>query len=213
VDLRRSDGDHAALTVSDPPHHRLDLAALDRLLALAHELEARPPASLVLQGGRKAFCVGVDPQVFVATHHPFRLEHDQGVLQVVGRFRALLRVLATLPCPTVAAVVGPALGGGFELALACDARVAAPTSTFALPEVRLGVLPGGGATQRLARLLGPAQAKDLVLTGRRISGEGAAALGLVQQVVDRDDVAPTASRVAVGLATSGRWRAARQNWK
>lgn len=181
----------------------------------------------MLRGGRKAFCVGVDPAVFVAQRAPFALVPEHVVRSVAARFGHLLDTLASLPCPTVAAVEGLAVGGGFELALTCDLRVATATSTFALPELRLGVLPGGGATQRLPRLVGPAKAKDLILTGRRLSGESAAALGLVDEVVERRQVRRRAAELAVGLAGSGRWHALRgllhpqaiaranpaQNWK
>lgn len=208
IGLHRADG-HASLVVSAAPRHQLDLDALDQLLALADELVAEPPTSLVVRGGGKAFCVGVDPTVFVAERSPFALADDDVVRSVAARFGRLLAVLAGLPCPTVAAVAGAALGGGFELALACDVRVAADTATFALPELRLGVLPGGGATQRLPRLVGSARAKDLILTGRRLSGEAAGALGLVEHVVERRQVLPRAHQVAVELAATGRWRAAR----
>ena len=122
--------------------------------------------------------------------------------------------MATLPCPTVAAIVGPALGGGLELALVCDVRVAAATATLAMPEVRLGVLPGGGATQRLPRLLGTARAKDLLLTGRRISGAEAQAWGLVDHVVERPDVPDVARdevrRLGVDRVADG---SLASNWK
>lgn len=213
IDVRVDVEGHGELTVSDAPHHRLDLGALEHLLALAAELHADPPRSLVLRGGPKAFCVGVDPMVFVARRTPFALVEPAEAGAVVSRFGLLLSRLSTLPCPTVAAVVGPALGGGFELALACDVRVAAPTTTFALPEVRLGLLPGGGATQRLTRFVGPAITKDLVLTGRRLRGEDAAALGLVAHLVDRSEVRPRAAEAARAAAADGAWRLVRQNWK
>ncbi|OWY63063.1 hypothetical protein B7486_55105, partial [cyanobacterium TDX16] len=154
--------------------------------------------------------VGVDPAAFVASSEPFALVDDATVRSVAGRFATLLDSLRRLPCPTVAAIVGPAFGGGFELALACDLRVAATTSSFALPELRLGVLPGGGATQRLPRLVGAPRTKELLLTGRRMSGIEAQARGVVDVLVPRERVLSEAHAAASHLAGSTRWRLARQ---
>ena len=100
--------------------------------------------------------------------------------------------LAAVPRATVAAVNGYALGGGLELALACDLRVCAENARFGLPEVLLGVIPGGGGTQRLPRLIGSGRAKELVLTGRQVRADEALAIGLVNRVVAPDEVLPTA---------------------
>ena len=97
--------------------------------------------------------------------------------------------MAAIPRATIAAVAGFALGGGCELALACDFRIAADSARFGQPEILLGIIPGGGGTQRLARLVGPARAKDLILTGRQVGAEEALAIGLVDEVVPADDAA------------------------
>jgi enoyl-CoA hydratase/carnithine racemase len=211
VRLQRGPDGHAELTIANPPGNQLDGRALDRLVELADVLRTAPPASLLVRGEGKAFCVGIDPSVFLDRDGDgsATLVGEAAVRDVARRFGLLLGALATLPCPTVAAIVGPALGGGLELALVCDVRVAAATATLAMPEVRLGVLPGGGATQRLPRLLGTARAKDLLLTGRRISGTEALAWGLVDHVVERPEVPDVARDEVRHLAASTAWRTAR----
>src|SRR5215204_3513105 len=102
---------------------------------------------------------------------------------------------------TFAAISGYALGGGCELALACDFRIAGETARLGQPEVRLGIIPGGGGTQRLARLVGPARAKDLVFTGRFVHAEEALAIGLVDEVVPADDVYAAAVEMASTFVT------------
>jgi enoyl-CoA hydratase/carnithine racemase len=111
--------------------------------------------------------------------------------------------LAAYPQPVVAAINGAAFGGGLELALACDIRLAADGVEMGLPEVRLGIIPGAGGTQRLARLVGLATAKALVLTGRRIDATRAAALGLVAAVVPRADLRAEVERWTADLAAAG----------
>ena len=100
-------------------------------------------------------------------------------------FHAALGALASVPRATIAAVNGYALGGGLELALACDLRICAEDARFGLPEVLLGVIPGGGGTQRLPRLIGPSRAKELIFTGRQVRADEALSIGLVNRVVPR----------------------------
>ena len=94
--------------------------------------------------------------------------------------------LARMQAPTIAAINGLALGGGFEITLACDFRIAADHAEFALPEVGIGIVPGAGGTQRLPRLIGPARAKELILTARRIDAETALGMGILSKVVSQD---------------------------
>src|SRR5882672_5519554 len=105
-----------------------------------------------------------------------------------------------VPALVIAAVGGAAFGGGFELALACDLRLCANDAMFGLVEVRLGIIPGAGGTQRLARVAGVAVAKDLILTGRRITAERAAEIGVVTRVVAPADLAAAAERLAAEIA-------------
>jgi enoyl-CoA hydratase/carnithine racemase len=111
-----------------------------------------------------------------------------------------LGALASVPRATIAAVNGYALGGGLELALACDFRVGAEDSRFGLPEVLLGVIPGGGGTQRLPRLIGSSRAKDLIFSGRQVRAEEALSIGLVNRVVPADEVLEVALTWAAELA-------------
>jgi len=115
-------------------------------------------------------------------------------------FVAALNAVAAIPRMVIAAVAGPALGGGCELALACDMRVAGDSARFGQPEILLGIIPGGGGTQRLPRLVGPARAKDMILTGRQVAADEALSIGLVDEVVPRDSLMTRARELAAELA-------------
>ncbi len=153
-------------------------AMLSGLLAELRRAEAkRALRCVVLTGqGDKAFCAGADlkERRGMSTDEVHAFHRD---------LRAALSGIEASPRIVVAAVNGAALGGGFELALACDLRVAATTAELGLPEVGLGIIPGAGGTQRLARAVGVARAKALVLTARRVKGDEAVALGLVSAAV------------------------------
>ncbi len=132
-------------------------------------------AIVVTGAGTKAFCAGAD------------LKERQGmsendVRRQIELYRSELRPLEASPKPVVAAINGVALGGGFELAILCDLRVAAPHAELALPETGLGIIPGAGGTQRLPRIVGEARAKEMILTGRRLNAAEALAWGLVNRV-------------------------------
>jgi methylglutaconyl-CoA hydratase len=132
-------------------------------------------AIVVTGSGDKAFCAGAD------------LKERQGmstddVRAQVGLYRSELGVLDTSPKPVVAALNGVAFGGGLELALICDLRVAAPHAELGLPETTLGIIPGAGGTQRLPRVVGEARAKEMILLGRRLTASEALAWGLVNRV-------------------------------
>jgi enoyl-CoA hydratase/carnithine racemase len=122
---------------------------------------------------------------------------------MVDRSRALqdaFTAVARIPKPTVAAITGYALGGGCELALACDRRVAGDNAKLGQPEILLGIIPGAGGTQRLTRLVGPARAKDIIFTGRFVDAAEALSMGLVDQVVAPDDVYTAAVEWAAQFA-------------
>jgi len=146
--------------------------------------------AVVLTGaGDRAFCAGADLKERVGMS-------NGDVRSFLGQLGRTLRALELSDCVFIAALNGAALGGGTELALACDFRVAAPTAELGLTEVQLGIIPGGGGTQRLPRLVGPARAKDLILTGRRINAAEALAIGLVQRLAPEGRLL----EVAFGLA-------------
>ena len=145
-----------------------------------------------------AFCAGAD----LAERRTMSLAQ---VSLFLSSLRRALATLSSLPMPTLAAIDGPALGGGLELALACDLRVAAPSvSKIGLPEVKLGIIPGAGGTQRVTRLAGAARAMDLVFTGRAVDAREAGRLGVVEYVAGEGQSAvDRAVEVAGMIAENG----------
>jgi methylglutaconyl-CoA hydratase len=153
--------------------------------------------AVVLAGaGEGAFCAGAD----LKERRTMTLDDTRSFLRSIG---AVLDAIAAFPRPVIAAIGGGAFGGGLELALACDIRLAADTAVLGLVETRLGIIPGAGGTQRLARLAGVAAAKELILTGRRIGAARALELGIVSQVVPRGDLAAACAGVAAEIAGAG----------
>jgi enoyl-CoA hydratase/carnithine racemase len=152
----------------------------DQIAGALLRAAADPDAWVVVLAadGDKAFCVGADLK-------ERNLLDDAGWQRNRILMRSMFDTLRALPQPVIASVFGYALGGGFELALGCDLIVASDDAVFGLPEVRVGILPGGGGTQLLSRKIGVARAKELVFTARRISGEEAYDMGLVTRVVER----------------------------
>jgi len=151
---------------------------------------------VVVTGTGKAFSAGAD----LKERRAMTLEQTWGFLDELNR---LMNLVADFPRPVVAAINGAAFGGGLELALACDIRIAADTAELGLTEVRLGIIPGAGGTQRLARIASVAAAKELILTGRRVRAQRAYALGIVSDVVPADDLAAAAAKLADEIAAAG----------
>jgi enoyl-CoA hydratase/carnithine racemase len=150
----------------------------------------RAVRAVVLTGaGDKAFCAGADLKERAKMS-------EADVRTFLAALRRLLRSFEVSDCVFIAAINGLALGGGMEIALCCDLRVASETAELGLPEVKLGIIPGGGGTQRLARLIGPARAKDLILTGRRVGAAEALNLGLVNRVAPPTAVVGAAVELA-----------------
>lgn len=164
-----------------PPMNTLNVEMQRGLLAAATEAtERKDIAAVVVHGGAKVFAAGADIKQMADMSHMDMADHAL-VLQ------DFTRALARIPKPTVAAITGYALGGGCEVALACDFRIAARGAKLGQPEILLGIIPGAGGTQRLARLVGPARAKDLIFTGRFVDADEALAMGLVDEVVDVEE--------------------------
>jgi enoyl-CoA hydratase/carnithine racemase len=186
---RRADG-VALIRLDRPKANALSAAVLGQLHAVATELCENPPGAVVLWGGRRIFAAGADI-----------VELDESGAGAVGaNFAAALGALAAVPRATIAAVNGYALGGGLELALACDFRVCGENAHFGLPEVLLGVIPGGGGTQRLPRLIGASRAKELIFSGRQVGAAEALSIGLVNRVVAPDFVLDSSLAWAAELA-------------
>lgn len=188
------DGGVATIRLDRPPMNALDSSMQAEIRAAAEEASSRDDIrAVVVYGGEKVFAAGADIKEMV----------DLSYTDMVSRSTALqasFSAVARIPKPTVAAVTGYALGGGCELALTCDIRIAADDAKFGQPEILLGIIPGAGGTQRLTRLVGPAKAKDLIYTGRFVGAEEASAIGLVDRVVPAAQVYATAREWAAQFA-------------
>jgi enoyl-CoA hydratase/carnithine racemase len=136
---------------------------------------------VIVYGGEKVFAAGADIKEMADLSYTDMVERS-------GRLQSAFTAVAKIPKPVVAAVTGYALGGGCELALCADVRIAGQGATLGQPEVLLGIIPGAGGTQRLTRLVGPAKAKDIIFTGRFVKADEALAIGLVDRVVPDEDV-------------------------
>jgi len=181
------------LRLNRPPLNPLSTALLRELEAIATGLAADASVkAVVVTGSEKAFAAGADVSEFTA---------DGAAAVVNAGIRAGFDALAAIPRPVIAAVNGFALGGGLELALACDLRVAADSARLGFPEIQLGIFPGGGGTQRATRLIGPAKAKELIWSGRHVRADEALAIGLVDRVVPAAEVLDTALEWAASFAS------------
>ncbi|ATL30617.1 enoyl-CoA hydratase/isomerase family protein [Streptomyces formicae] len=177
-----------------PPMNALDIATQDRIKELAEEAARRDDVrAVVIHGGEKVFAAGADIKEMQDMDHAAMVARS-------GALQESFTAVARIPKPVVAAVNGYALGGGCELALCADFRVAADNAKLGQPEILLGVIPGAGGTQRLARLVGPSKAKDLIFTGRHVKAEEALAIGLVDRVVPAAEVYEQAYAWAARLA-------------
>jgi enoyl-CoA hydratase/carnithine racemase len=186
----------ATVTLDRPEALNAISTELARALAELVEPLATDPrvGAVVLTGaGERAFCVGADLKERAGFD-------DRGWFAQREVFRRGFAAVRRCPLPTVAAVFGFALGGGTELALACDLVVAAEDAVFGLPEVGLGLVPAGGGTQLLVRRVGRSAAKDLVLTGRRVDAAEAGRLGLADRVVPRAELPAAARALAATIA-------------
>ena len=184
-------GEHVRFEVTDgigtirldrPPMNALNTAIQEGIRAAADRAAADDAVrAVVVYGGEKVFAAGADIKEMAGMGYAAMAARGPGLSSA---FDAVARI----PKPVVAAITGYALGGGCELALACDWRVAAADAKLGQPEITLGVIPGAGGTQRLARLVGPAKAKDLVMSGRFVDAGEALAMGLVDRVVPAGEV-------------------------
>ncbi len=170
------------IALSRPPMNALNRQVQAELAAAAREATVRDDIkAVVVYGGPKVLAAGADIKEMND------LDYAE-MVKVAGPLQADLGSVAAIPKPTVAAITGYALGGGLEVALSADRRIAGDNVKLGLPEILLGIIPGGGGTQRLARLIGPSRAKDMIYTGRFVDAKEALAIGLVDEVVAPDDV-------------------------
>ena len=182
------EGGIGTIRLERPPMNALNVEIQDALQVAAVEAGGRRDVSaVIIYGGEKVFAAGADIKEMQTMSYTDMVDRS-------GALQAAFTAVARIPKPTVAAVTGYALGGGCELALTCDFRVAGENAKFGQPEVLLGVIPGAGGTQRLSRLIGPSRAKDIIFSGRFVSAEEALRIGLVDEVVAAEDVYDAARR-------------------
>jgi enoyl-CoA hydratase len=191
VHVERGEDGVAVLRLDRPPANALSTALLTEIAEAATSLTADPPGAVVVTGGDRIFAAGADIAEFGGPEEAARIG---------GHFREAFDAVAAIPRVTIAAVARYALGGGCELALACDLRVAADNAVFGQPEILLGIIPGAGGTQRLSRLVGPGRAKDLILSGRQVTADEALAIGLANYVVPAENLQAEARALAAGFA-------------
>ena len=165
-----------------PPMNALNTGVQEELRAAATAVTTDPGVrAVVVYGGEKVFAAGADIKEMADMSYVDMAERAADLSSALG-------AIARIPKPVVAAITGYALGGGCELALACDWRVVAEDARLGQPEIKLGVIPGAGGTQRLARLIGPARARDLIMSGRMVAAGEALRIGLADRVVPADQV-------------------------
>lgn len=191
---RRDDGT-AVLTLNSPKVNALSTALLAQLRAHADDLTRDPVGAVVVWGGERLFAAGADISEFAGVPE---------ARTIGAAFHGTLDAVAAIPSFVIAAVSGYALGGGCELALACDYRIASDKAVFGQPEILLGIIPGGGGTQRLARTVGASRAKEMMLTGRQVRAEEAHAIGLADEVVPHDELLGRALALAAEIARGPR---------
>jgi enoyl-CoA hydratase/carnithine racemase len=194
VRLQVADG-IGTIRLDRPPVNALNDQLTAELAAAAQAADASGEVrAVILYGGEKVFAAGADIKDMAEADHPAMTARS-------GRLQAALSLVAGIGKPVAAAITGYALGGGLELALAADFRVAGERARLGQPEILLGVIPGAGGTQRLPRLVGPAKAKDIVFTGRMVNATEAHAMGLVDLVAPDESVYAAARDLVRRYAT------------
>lgn len=182
----------AFITINRPEQlNCFDLEALTQLDEVIDEIKFNKNirAVIITGAGEKAFSTGADLR-------ERRTLSEKDVRRNVNLIRDVFSKVEELPQPTIAAVNGYAFGGGLELALACDLRIAVKEAIMGLTEVSLGIIPGAGGTQRLSRLIGISKAKELIFTARKISAEVASEFGMINKVVEREQLLPASMELA-----------------
>lgn len=198
VSMKR-EGDLVWLTIERPEvMNCLSFPTLRRFRTLLEELreDLSIRCILITGSGERAFCAGADLK-------ERKTMPAERVPDFVRNIRGLMDDVAAMPQPTVAVVQGFAFGGGTELMLACDLRIAAAEASFGLTETTLAIIPGAGGTQRLPRLIGASRAKDLILTGRKLDATEAERIGLVNRVAPRAELLEAANTLANTIAGNG----------
>lgn len=189
----------ATITLNRPKQaNALSLSLLEELQsALGQVKEDRKIRAVIITGaGEKVFCAGADLKERAGMN-------EEQVRQAVSMIRSSINMIDSLPQPVIAAINGIALGGGLELSLACDIRIASDTAILGLTETSLAIIPGAGGTQRLPRLIGLGRAKELIYTARRISAEEAYQYGLIERVVSLAELEQKTMEIAKRIVANG----------
>jgi enoyl-CoA hydratase/carnithine racemase len=193
VRLETADG-VGTIRLERPPMNALSAQVQEEIRAAAREATERADVrAVIVYGGPKVFAAGADVKEMAGWSYQQMVDRSKGL-------QSAFTAVAAIPKPTIAAVTGYALGGGCELALCCDLRIAGDNAKLGQPEILLGIIPGAGGTQRLPRLIGPSRAKEIIFTGRFVAADEALRIGLVDQVVAPDDVFTAAFDLAMRLA-------------
>jgi len=170
------------IRIDRPKMNALNVQVQEEIRAAAAEATSRDDVrAVVVYGGERVFAAGADVKEMAHMSYPDMVARSGGL-------QSAFTAVARIPKPVVAAVTGYALGGGCELALCADLRIAGEGATLGQPEILLGIIPGAGGTQRLTRLVGPSRAKDIIFTGRFVKADEALAIGLVDRVVPDAEV-------------------------
>lgn len=186
----------AVITMDSPPANAFSDALHDAFLAVLAELQNLEVRAAIITGSGRFFQAGGDMQRFLTLQ---TLDEARAFVKLAQDF---MNAIAATPYPTIAAINGYALGGGLEIALACDIRLAATSALLGLPEARYGILAGAGGTQRLARLIGPGRAKLMMYSGRQLDARQAFEIGLVDAVVEDAGLLAQARSLADEIATN-----------
>jgi enoyl-CoA hydratase/carnithine racemase len=196
--VERSGATEVWTILGEQRRNAISRAMVDEFDRLVEGLSNAPATrSVVLTGaGTKAFCAGADLKE--------RGGMEKADIPVfLDRFQRILRAMEKSDVVFIAAINGVAFGGGTEIALACDLRVASPGAQLGLPEVKLAIIPGAGGTQRLARLIGPGRAKDIILTGRKVEATEALAIGLIDRIAPENQLLGACLDLAGSIAANG----------
>ena len=191
--LERGDNGVAVVTLNSPKVNALSTQLLGRLHEVAIELTVNPAGAVILTGGDRLFAAGADISQFGGPDE---------ARTIGAAFHTALNAFAAIPTFTIAAVSGFALGGGSELAMTCDYRIGSTKAVFGQPEILLGIIPGGGGTQRLPRIVGASRAKEIMITGRQVKSDEALAIGLLDEVVEPEQLMVRAHELAGTVASS-----------
>ena len=184
----------ALVTLNNPPVNFFNDELIEDLVETVKEVKTKDIRVLIITGAGKGFQAGADIKMFL------KMKTEEDGVKLGEMCQNITDTVASVECPVIAMVNGMALGGGTELALSCDIRIASSKATFGLPEVGYGVFPGGGGTQRLARLIGIGRAKMLILSGSIIDASEAYNIGLVDQVVEPEQLLETTMKFAEKIA-------------